>query len=50
MVKQQKGAEVFKVVIICTPLKFNMEPKNKALEDDFPFPSGLFQVPWCNYY
>ena len=35
-----------------TPLKFNMEPKNEALEDDFPFPSGLFQLPcylfrWC---
>ena len=28
-----------------TPLKMNMEPKNKGLEDDYPFQTGDFQVP-----
>ena len=28
-----------------TPLKLNMELKNDALEDDFPFPRAVFQVP-----
>ena len=25
-----------------TPLKFNMEPENGGLEDDFPFQLGAF--------
>ena len=27
-----------------TPSKIKMEPKNKGLEDDFPFQTGDFQV------
>ena len=26
-----------------------MEPKNRGLEDDFPFQSGDFQVPCCQF-
>ena len=29
-----------------TPLKINMEPENEDLEDDFPFLTGDFPVPW----
>ena len=28
--------------ILDTPLKFNMEPENGGLEDDFPFQLGAF--------
>ena len=28
-----------------TPPKFNMEPKNEGLEDDFTFQRSDFQVP-----
>ena len=28
-----------------TPPKFNMEPENDGLEDDFPFPGVYSQVP-----
>ena len=28
-----------------SPPKTNMEPKNRGLEDDFPFKKGDFQVP-----
>jgi len=32
-----------------TPLKFNIEPENDALADDFPFPGGPYsQVPAVN--
>ena len=27
-----------------TPPKFNMEPENDGLEDDFPFQLGDFQI------
>ena len=43
--------EVFFFVGICfvfvdiTPRKTDMEPKNGALEDDFPLQAGDFQVP-----
>ena len=30
---------------MCTPLKINMEPQNKGLEDEIPFKVGDFQVP-----
>ena len=33
-----------------TPLKTNMEPKNEGFEDDFPFQSGDFQVPWSFFW
>ena len=29
-----------------TPLKIDMEPKHKGLEDDFPPQTGDFQVPF----
>ena len=34
------GGEIWKFVGTNTPLKFNMEPENGGLEDDFPFQLG----------
>ena len=35
---------------IRTPPKFNIEPENDGLEDDFPFPGGPYsQVPMFNF-
>ena len=31
--------------VFITPPKFNMEPENDGLEDDFPFPGVYSQVP-----
>ena len=36
------GVAIAIYVILCTPLKFNMEPENGGLEDDFPFQLGVF--------
>ena len=37
-----KGAEISLswAIQVYTPLKFNMEPENGGLEDDFPFQLG----------
>ena len=34
------GSMVAWLVYLPTPLKFNMEPENGGLEDDFPFQLG----------
>ena len=37
------------MILYNTPLKINMETKNRGLEDDFPFQTGDFQVPAVNF-
>ena len=36
-------------MVTVTPCKIDMEPKNRGLEDDFPFQLGDFWVPAVNF-